>query len=100
MRADRERLRYIRAIIRKGPTETGYAYFRARRRRRNIPDDDLQLSEADLLAVSGAYDFDERQLAAHEAVLQSYDALERVPIRSVQWFLPYFGHAYFGGVHT
>ena len=55
---------YIWHIVSRGPTEIGYAYFRARRRRRNIADDEPLLSESDQLALSGAFDADERPLEA------------------------------------
>ena len=45
-RFDRRRLRHIRDIVRQGPTETGYAYFRARRRKRNLADDEPELLES------------------------------------------------------
>ena len=48
--------RYIWTIVKRGPTEIGYAYFRARRRRRNIADDEVLLTESDRLALSGAFD--------------------------------------------
>ena len=50
------RRQYIWNTLKKGPTEAGYAYFRARRRRRNIADDEPTLSESDRLAISGAFD--------------------------------------------
>ena len=50
------RRQYIWHIVKQGPTEIGYAYFRARRRRRNVPDDESLLSESDQLVMSGAFD--------------------------------------------
>ncbi len=97
---NRERVDYVRNIARKGPTEVGYAYFRARRRRLNLADDDPTLSESDQLAISGAFDYTRAELAAHRAVIDAYRAAERCEIRSIQWFLPYLAHAYFGGVYT
>ena len=62
-RFSRVRLQHIWRTSKLGPTEIGYAYFRARRRRRNIADDEPQLSESDQLALSGAFDVDDAALA-------------------------------------
>ena len=35
-----KRFRHILTTLRRGPTEAGYAFFRARRRRRNLADGD------------------------------------------------------------
>jgi O-antigen biosynthesis protein len=99
-RFSRVRLQHVWRTMQKGPTEVGYAYFRARRRRRNIADDEPLLGESDQLAASGVFDADAEQLAANEALIRSYREREAFPIRSVLWFLPYFHHVYFGGVHT
>jgi glycosyltransferase involved in cell wall biosynthesis len=97
---NRERLRYVRNIARQGPTELGYAYFRARRRRKNQRDDETTLAESDELAISGAFDYTREEMAAHRAVIDAYASMKRCDIRTIQWFLPYFAHAYFGGVYT
>ena len=47
------RRQYVWHIVKQGPTEIGYAYFRARRRRRNIADDEPLLTESDQLGLSG-----------------------------------------------
>lgn len=99
-RFDPNRLRYIWNITRQGPTEFGYAYFRARRRRLNRADDEPQLTESDELGISGAFDATDAALEQNRALLDAYAAVERQEIRSIQWFLPYFQHAYFGGVYT
>ncbi|MFL5817582.1 MAG: glycosyltransferase family 4 protein [Conexibacter sp.] len=99
-RFGRERLRYIWKIAQRGPTEFGYAYFRARRRRRNRADDEPELSESDALGITGAFDASDEALARNEQLLAAYAAAERHEIRSIQWFLPFFQHAYFGGVYT
>jgi glycosyltransferase involved in cell wall biosynthesis len=95
-----ERFRYIWNITKQGPTEFGYAYFRARRRRKNLGDTDPHLSESDQLGISGAFDATDAQLVANAELLAAYRAAERYEIRSIQWFLPFFSHAYFGGVYT
>lgn len=97
---NRERVDYVRNIARKGPTEVGYAYFRARRRRLNLADDEPTLSEPDQLAMSGAFDYTREQFEAHRVVVDAYRAMDHCEIRSIQWFLPFFAHAYFGGVYT
>jgi hypothetical protein len=99
-RFNRVRVQHIYRTIRKGPTEAGYAYFRARRRRRNIADDQPLLSESDQLALSGAFDVTDSDLAANAALIDRYRHSEPFEIRSVLWFLPFFHHVYFGGTHT
>jgi glycosyltransferase involved in cell wall biosynthesis len=99
-RFNRVRLEYIWKTAQKGPTELGYAYFRARRRRKNIPDDEPLLTESDQLALSGAFDFDDASLASNAEIIDRYRRSDPIDIRTVQWFLPYFHHAYFGGTHT
>ncbi len=99
-RFNRVRLQYIWRTIQKGPTEVGYAYFRARRRRRNLADDEPELSESDQLALSGAFDADDEALRANAQIVEGYRRSDSFEIRSVLWFLPWFHHVYFGGVHT
>jgi O-antigen biosynthesis protein len=99
-RFDPVRRRYIWTIVKRGPTEIGYAYFRARRRRRNIPDDEVLLSESDQLALSSAFDATDIQLEANERLVDGYLSLESFEPRSVMWFLPFFHHTYFGGTYT
>ena len=94
------RRRYIWNIVKQGPTEIGYAYFRARRRRKNRADDEPKLSESDRLMFSGQFDATTEELAANRALIDSYRRAERHEIRQVVWMLPYFGHAYFGGTYT
>lgn len=94
------RRRHIWSIVQRGPTEVGYAYFRARRRRRNLADDESLLSESDQLALSGAFDLTEDVLAANARLIERYQRAAPFQVDSIQWFLPYFRHAYFGGVHT
>jgi glycosyltransferase involved in cell wall biosynthesis len=92
--------RYIWNIVKRGPTEIGYAYFRARRRRRNRADDQPPISESDQLALSGFFDVTEQALAHNQRVVEDYLRLEDFTPRSVIWFLPFFHHVYFGGTHT
>jgi hypothetical protein len=86
-----KRSRHIRTTLRRGPTEAGYAFFRARRRRRNIADEEPELRAADL-------DLDD--LEANAEVLRAYAALDTLEVGSVQWFLPWFHLATGGGIHT
>jgi hypothetical protein len=86
-----KRSRHIRATLRRGPTEVGYAFFRARRRRRNVADEEPELRAADL-------DLDD--LEANAEGLRAYAALDALEVSSVQWFLPWFHLATGGGVHT
>jgi glycosyltransferase involved in cell wall biosynthesis len=99
-RFNRTRLRYIWGVVKRGPTEVGYAYFRARRRRRNIADDEPLLSESDQLALSGAFDFDDDALLANQLLIEQYLHSSPTELRSVLWYLPFFHHVYFGGTHT
>jgi glycosyltransferase involved in cell wall biosynthesis len=94
------RRQYIWHVVKQGPTEIGYAYFRARRRRRNIPDDDLTLGESDRLVLSGAFDATDELLRANARLIERYRRTEGLAIGSVVWFLPFFHHVYFGGTHT
>jgi glycosyltransferase involved in cell wall biosynthesis len=82
------------------PTEIGYAYFRARRRRRNLADTDPELTESDALGITGLFDATDEALARNRKLLADYAGAERHEIGSIQWFLPFFHHAYFGGVYT
>ncbi len=99
-RFNRVRLQHIWRTVKLGPTEVGYAYFRARRRRRNIADDEPLLSESDQLALSGSFDIKQDALAENRALINRYRCSESFEIRTVQWFLPFFHHVYFGGTHT
>src|SRR5436305_2230853 len=99
-RFSKVRLQHIWRTFKKGPTEVGYAYFRARRRRKNIADDEPLVSESDELALSGVFDVDEAMLAANAELIDGYRNRGSFEIGSVLWFLPYFHHVYFGGVHT
>ena len=76
-----KRSRHIWTTLRRGPTEAGYAFFRARRRRRNLADEEPQLRAADL---------DLEEIEANAKVLRTYAALDALEIGSVQWFLPWF----------
>jgi glycosyltransferase involved in cell wall biosynthesis len=99
-RFDRARLRHIWRTAKRGPTEIGYAYFRARRRRRNLADDEPLLSESDVLALSGAFDATDAALAENRRLIDSYLGLDSFEPKTVVWFLPFFHHVYFGGTHT
>jgi glycosyltransferase involved in cell wall biosynthesis len=94
------RRRHIWTIVKRGPTEAGYAYFRARRRRQNIADDEMLLTESDQLALSGAFDATDESLAANRALIEQYLAMDSFQVRKVIWLLPFFHHVYFGGTHT
>jgi glycosyltransferase involved in cell wall biosynthesis len=99
-RFSRVRLQHIWSTSKRGPTEIAYAYLRARRRRRNIKDDDPDLSESDQLALSGAFDADDAALVDNAALVDSYRRSGAFEPRTIRWYLPFFHHVYFGGVHT
>jgi O-antigen biosynthesis protein len=94
-----ERLRYLWALARLGPTEAGYRYLRRRRRDKNLTEPDA-LSEGDRLATSGLFDVLPGELEANAAIMRGYEELDELDIRTVQWFLPFFTHAGFAGVYT
>jgi glycosyltransferase involved in cell wall biosynthesis len=101
MRAQtRRRLRYIWRTVRKGPTEAGYAYFRARRRRRNLADEELDLLPSDGQVLTGDFDVEHSDLEANAELLRSYDERETLVVRTIQWFVPAFYLVYQGGIHT
>ena len=82
-----KRSRHIWTTLRRGPTEAGYAFFRARRRRRNLADEEPQLRAADR-------DLDE--IEANAKVQRTVAALDARDIGTVQWFFPGFHHATVG----
>ncbi|HEY2771619.1 MAG TPA: hypothetical protein VGI87_13675, partial [Solirubrobacteraceae bacterium] len=94
------RRQYIWQTIKKGPTEVGYAYFRARRRRKNISDDEPLLSESDQLILSGAFDARDEDIEENRRLIERYRTAKPFEINSVTWMLPFFHHVYFGGTHT
>jgi glycosyltransferase involved in cell wall biosynthesis len=96
----RRRLRYIRGIVRQGPTETAYAYLRARRRKRNMPDEELDLLDSDRLALERGFDLESVDLEANAASLKAYAEMDDLDVRSIQWFVPSFYLVYAGGIHT
>jgi glycosyltransferase involved in cell wall biosynthesis len=93
-----KRSRHIRTILSQGPTEAGYAFFRARRRRRNLADAELELSASERLALDPAVDLSPADVEAHAAVLRRRAAVPDGA--SLQWFLPSFHLATGGGIHT
>lgn len=99
-RWDRRRARHMWEIARHGPTEVGYAYFRARRRRRNLADDELELSDSDRLLLADDYDVDAATLAASARVVDGWERSGGSPIASLQWFLPWFHLTSGGGIYT
>jgi glycosyltransferase involved in cell wall biosynthesis len=99
-RLTRKRLRFMSDIAGRGPTEAAYAWLRARRRRRNIADDELQLLESDRLALAGDFDLTPGELEANAAVLRAYAAMDALEVRSIHWFVPSFHLVHAGGIHT
>jgi O-antigen biosynthesis protein len=98
--ARRRRLRYIRGIVRQGPTETAYAWLRARRRRRNVADEELALLPSDRAVIEGDFDLDPQELRAHSEALAEQERLAGLEVRRVHWLVPAFQLAYQGGIHT
>jgi hypothetical protein len=96
----RKRARHVLRTLRRGPTEAGYAFFRARRRRRNLADQDPELGPSDRLLLEPDADLDPEDLAANAEVLRAYADAPELEVRTVQWFLPFFHLATGGGVHT
>jgi glycosyltransferase involved in cell wall biosynthesis len=96
----RRRLAYVAGILRQGPTETGYAFFRARRRARNIADEDGVLTRLDRLILDGALDLTAAERAANADTLAAYAEQAELEVRTLQWFLPWFHNPHGGGVRT
>jgi hypothetical protein len=98
----RERLEYMWGVFKQGPTELGYTYFRARRRKKNLADKDLWLHEWDRIPLEerGRFDITEGDLAANAEVLDGYARADSVEIRSIQWFVPWVPTVFLGGVYT
>jgi hypothetical protein len=99
-RLDRRRLRYIRDIVRQGPTEAGYAYFRARRRKRNIADEEGGLLDSDRIALEEGLDVRREELDANAAALRAYEEMDGLDVRSIHWLVPAFENANQGGINT
>jgi glycosyltransferase involved in cell wall biosynthesis len=98
----RERLEYMWSTLRQGPTELGYTYFRARRRRKNMADRDLWLDETDRIPIEepGRFDLTDADLAANAGVLDAYAGADAFDVRSIQWFIPWVPTVFLGGVYT
>jgi hypothetical protein len=86
-----KRSRHILTQLRRGPTEAGYAFFRARRRRRNLADEPPELALADV---------DSSEVEHNAGVLRAYAGLDSLEVGSVQWFLPWFHLTGGGGINT
>ncbi len=99
-RLSRQRALYARSILREGPEETAYAWLRARRRRRNVADEELALLPSDRLVLGEDFDVRAGDLAANAEVLASYAASGEREIRTIQWFVPAFHLVWGGGVQT
>ncbi len=99
-RPGRRRLVYVAGILRRGPTEAGYAFFRARRRARNVADEDGVLSRLDRLILDGELDLREDERAANAKTLAAYAGAVELELHTLQWFLPWFHNPHGGGVRT
>lgn len=99
-RLDRKRLAYIRSILRQGPIEAGYAFFRALRRRRNVADEEPQLLPSDRLVLSAGFEVSAEDLDANARVVSAQMENGPLAIRTVGWFIPGFHLVWGGGVHT
>lgn len=100
MPLSRKRAQYVRSILRQGPTEAGYAFFRARRRRRNRADADTDLLPSDRLVTSERFQVAAAHLDANAQVVAAQRAASATGIGTVRWFVPGFYLVWGGGVHT
>jgi O-antigen biosynthesis protein len=96
---DAERLSYLWAVAKIGPTEFAYRYLRRRRRRLNREDME-GLDEGDRLALSKLFDILPGELERNAEIVRGYEELPELDVRTIQWFMPMFQHAYFAGVYT
>lgn len=94
-----KRSRYVRHLLRQGPTEAGYAFFRARRRRRNLADDDNLLGP-DRLVMSPDFAVEAEDLEANARAVDAQLAAGPREIRTVRWLVPGFYLVWGGGVLT
>ena len=94
-----KRGRYIRHVLRQGPTEAGYAFFRARRRRRNLADDDHLLA-SDRLVMSPDLAVEADDIEANARAIEAQLAAGPREIRTVRWLVPGFYLVWGGGVLT
>ena len=99
-RIDRKRRAYIRSILRQGPIEAGYAFFRALRRRRNVADEKPHLLPSDQLVLSAGFDVSAEDLDANARLVRAQIEAGPLEIRTVGWFIPGFFLVWGGGVHT
>ncbi len=99
-RIDRKRLAYIRSILLRGPTETAYAFLRARRRRRNMADEEPHLILSDELVLSPGFRVTAEDLDANARLLHAQMEAGPLQIGTVGWFVPGFHLVWGGGVHT
>ncbi|MDQ6750191.1 MAG: hypothetical protein M3Z33_05495 [Actinomycetota bacterium] len=98
-RISRRRARYVAGILRAGPLEASYAFLRARRRNRNIADED-GLDPLDRRVAAGQLDATVEDLAANATTIIAWEAADVHEIRSVQWLIPWFANPHGGGVAT
>ena len=94
-----KRSRYIRDVLRQGPTEAGYAFFRARRRRRNLADDD-HLLPGDRLVRSPGFAVEREDIEANARAIEAQLAAGEREIRTVSWLIPSFDLVWAGGMMT
>ena len=101
-RFSRERLNYIWGAAKQGPTELGYTYFRARRRKKNKADTDLWLEEWDRIPLEepGRFDVPDEALDETARLIEAYHRAGRFDITSIQWFVPWVPTVFLGGVYT
>ena len=94
----RKRARYVRSILSQGPTEAGYAFFRARRRRANLADADNLLA-GDRLVLSADFAVDADDLQANAELVRAQLAAPPSEIDSIRWLVPGFYLVWGGGIH-
>src|SRR4051794_21410721 len=81
------------AIVRK----SGWRGLYTRARRKLLPSSN-QVYAFEALDFAETFDFTPAELQRSAATMATHAGA--LPVQSVNWFLPHFDHAYYGGIYT